>query len=105
MEIDAYTQFLKTSQAAAHLGLSPRGLERHRVTGAGPLFHRFGNRVLYLLSDVLAWAPARRRRLTSDGHPPEAQSERRFRSDRVEHADTSDTDADAGSAWHRYDEP
>ena len=36
----------------------------HRVSGEGPVFHRFSSRVRYLL--VEAWASARRRVSTSD---------------------------------------
>ena len=38
----------------------------HRVSGEGPVFHRFISRVRYLLADVEAWASARRRVSTSD---------------------------------------
>ena len=58
--------YLCTRQAAEWLGLSPRTLERYRVTGKGPVFHRFGARVRYLLADLEAWASARRRASTSD---------------------------------------
>ena len=36
--------FMNTQAAAAYLGLSPRTLDGYRVSGAGPAFHRFGNR-------------------------------------------------------------
>ena len=58
--------YLSTREAAAWLGLSPRTLDRYRVSGEGPVFHRFGSRVRYLLADVEAWASARRRVSTSD---------------------------------------
>ncbi|MDE0331666.1 MAG: helix-turn-helix domain-containing protein [Nitrospinae bacterium] len=58
--------YLSTRQAAEWLGLSPRTLDRYRVTGQGPVFHRFGSRVRYLLADLEAWASARRRASTSD---------------------------------------
>ena len=58
--------YLDTTGAAGLLGLSPRTLDRYRVTGEGPEFFRFGNRIRYLKSDVLAWARARRLRSTSD---------------------------------------
>ena len=48
------------------LGLSPKTLERYRVSGEGPVFHRFGSRVRYLLADVEAWASSRRRVSASD---------------------------------------
>ena len=61
--------YLDTNGAAELLGLSPRTLDRYRVTGEGPEFFRFGNRIRYLKSDVLAWAAARRLRSTSDSFP------------------------------------
>ena len=53
-------------EAAAFLGLSPRTLDRYRVNGDGPAFHKFGNRVRYARADLEAWASARRRTSTSD---------------------------------------
>ena len=58
--------YLSTREAAAFLGLSPRTLDRYRVSGDGPAFHRFGNRVLYHRADLTAWAAERRVRSTSD---------------------------------------
>ena len=58
--------YLDTREAAAWLALSPRTLDRYRVTGEGPVFHRFGSRVRYLLTDLESWASARRRASTSD---------------------------------------
>ena len=40
-------EFMDARQAAALLGLSHRTLEGYRVSGGGPDFHRFGNRVRY----------------------------------------------------------
>ena len=39
--------FMETRQAEAWLGLSHRALEGYRVSGGGPDFHQFGNRVRY----------------------------------------------------------
>ena len=47
-------------------GRSPTLATVDRVTGDGPAFHRFGNRVRYLRADVEAWAAARRMTSTSD---------------------------------------
>ena len=57
-----------TRELAAFLGLSPRTLDRYRVSGGGPKpFHKFGNRVRYLpATDVEAWAAERRYSSTSD---------------------------------------
>ena len=60
------TTYLDTRAAAAHLGLSPRTLDRYRVSGEGPEFYKLGSRVRYRLADLEAWAETRRRRSTSD---------------------------------------
>lgn len=59
-------KYLSTREAADWLGLSPRTLDRYRVSGDGPAFHRFGGRVRYLAEDLDDWASARRRLSTSD---------------------------------------
>ncbi len=58
--------YLSTCEAAEYLGLSARTLRRYRVTGDGPVFHRFGARVRYRREDLDAWAGARRRLSTVD---------------------------------------
>ena len=58
--------YLSPREAAEWLGLSARTLERYRVTGQGPVFHRLGSRVRYLLTDLETWAQAGRRTSTSD---------------------------------------
>ena len=60
------TLYMSGREAAAFLGLSPRTLDRYRVNGEGPAFHKFGNRVRYARADLEAWASARRRTSTSD---------------------------------------
>ena len=59
-------RYLNTREAAALLGLSPRTLDRYRVSGEGPAFHKFGNRVRYCRADVVQWAAERRVTSTSD---------------------------------------
>ena len=59
-------KYLNTREAAAHLGLSSRTLDRYRVSGDGPVFLKFGGRVRYLREDLDEWARCRRRRSTSD---------------------------------------
>lgn len=59
------TGFMDTQQAAAWLRLSHRTLEGYRVSGGGPAFHRFGNRVRYRRSDLDAWAAKRRATTTA----------------------------------------
>ena len=39
--------FFDTQRAADYLGLLHRTLDGYRVSGNGPAFHRFGNRVRY----------------------------------------------------------
>ena len=60
------TIYLNTGEAADHLGLSPRTLERYRVSGDGPVFLKFGGLVRYLPEDLDEWARSRRRTSTSD---------------------------------------
>jgi hypothetical protein len=62
----AHSGYLPTISAAEYLNISPRTLEKFRVVGGGPAFHKFGRRCLYHLSDLEAWAANRRRRSTSD---------------------------------------
>ena len=57
---------LNTLEAAAFLTLSPRTLERYRVTGEGPRFLKLGRRVVYLRSDLLHWLEGCVRISTSD---------------------------------------
>ena len=63
---DKASQYLGTREAAAFLNLSPRTLDRYRVNGEGPNFHKFGNRVRYTPADLDAWAAERRWSSTSD---------------------------------------
>ncbi|MCY4480946.1 MAG: hypothetical protein OXB97_13740 [Rhodospirillales bacterium] len=43
-----------------------RTLDGYRVSGNGPAFHRFGNRVRYRRSDLDAWAAKRRATTTAE---------------------------------------
>ena len=58
--------FFDTRRGAAYLGLAPRTLDSYRVSGVGPAFHRFGNRVRYCRSDLDAWAARRRATTTAE---------------------------------------
>ncbi len=49
-------RFLRTREAAAFLGLSPRTLEKHRTYGTGPLFRKLGGCVVYAIDELEAWA-------------------------------------------------
>ena len=53
------TRYLTNDEAAAFLRLSPRTLEKLRVEGGGPRFHKFGRRVRYAIDDLESWADAR----------------------------------------------
>src|SRR5262249_55557419 len=68
--------FLNAPEAAAWLRVSPVTLARWRIEGRGPPHHRFGRRVTYSLSDLIAWADAQRRQSTSE---PDESSELRSR--------------------------
>jgi len=58
--------FLSTGQVARLLDLSPRTLEKWRVTGGGPTYVKLGRRVVYRLSDLELWAALQSRRSTRD---------------------------------------
>ena len=57
---------LTTEQAAKRLGLSPRTLERYRVSGEGPEFLKIGRWVRYTASKLNRWLEGCARRSTSD---------------------------------------
>lgn len=58
MELIAMNHYLTQNEAAAALRLSPRTLERHRLTGTGPKFKKLGRRVVYSRADIEAWVSA-----------------------------------------------
>lgn len=62
----ATARYLKTPDAAVHLGLSARTLEKHRCYGTGPVFRKLGGRIVYAIDDLEAWAALGTRRSTSD---------------------------------------
>lgn len=59
-------RFLRTPDAAVHLGLSARTLEKHRCYGTGPVYRKLGGRIVYAISDLDAWAQKGLRHSTSD---------------------------------------
>ena len=65
---------LTTDEAAAYLRLSPRTLERYRVTGEGPAYVKLGRRVFYEEQALDDWLDLGRRRSTSDPGPPPPRS-------------------------------
>ena len=58
--------YVTTPDAAVHLGLSPRTLEKHRCFGTGPVFRKLGGRIVYAIADLEAWADLGTRSSTSD---------------------------------------
>ena len=49
------TPLLTTREAGNFLRLSKRTLYRYRVSGHGPVYYKFGNRIRYRLADLVAW--------------------------------------------------
>ena len=50
---------LTTKQAALYLNLSPRTLEKYRLTGEGPRFRRYKRAVRYPIADLKEWKEKR----------------------------------------------
>jgi hypothetical protein len=50
--------FLSTDAAAAFLGIAAATLTAWRCLRRGPRFRKHGNRVLYSLTDLVAWSDA-----------------------------------------------
>ncbi|MEM9553712.1 MAG: helix-turn-helix domain-containing protein [Acidobacteriota bacterium] len=57
---------LNTRDSATYLDLSPRTLEKWRLTGGGPAFLKLGRSVRYRVSDLEAFLAERRRLSTSE---------------------------------------
>ena len=57
---------LNTRQAARRVALSPRTLERFRVTGGGPEFVKMGHAVRYAVPKLDEWIAKCNRKSTSD---------------------------------------
>ena len=61
------TDLLMTpSEAATYLRLSKSTLDKLRLTGGGPVYAKFGRRVVYRSQDLLAWFQENQRTSTSD---------------------------------------
>ncbi len=67
-------RYLTNDEAAEHLRLSPRTLEKQRVIGGGPRFRKFGRRVMYAVADLAAWADQRSFEATFDPEYAERHS-------------------------------
>jgi hypothetical protein len=65
-EITHQQEYVRMRAAARYLSLSPRTLEKLRVTGAGPQYFKMGRAVLYAIGDLEAWLAGNRRCSTSD---------------------------------------
>ena len=64
--MDGTQEYMTCKQAARLLSLSPRTLEKFRVNGGGPIFRKFGRRVIYSRKDLEYWARSRQCTSTSD---------------------------------------
>ncbi|WP_417790331.1 helix-turn-helix transcriptional regulator [Terasakiella pusilla] len=60
------TKRFRVKDAATYCGLSVSTLNKYRVTGAGPVFHKLGRVVLYDIADLDAWLESCKRRSTSE---------------------------------------
>jgi hypothetical protein len=67
----AENRFLRTGEAAKYCGLSPRTLEKLRLTGGGPTYTKpVGRRfVRYAIDDLNCWLERGRRASSSDPVP------------------------------------
>ena len=72
---------LNTEQSAQRLGLSPRTLERYRVTGEGPEYLKMGHAVRYTASALERWLKGCTRRSTSDDGRGSKKTSKRKRDD------------------------
>lgn len=59
-------RYLRTQEAARHLGVSPRTMEKHRIYGTGPTYRKIGGRVVYKIADLDHWVDQGIRKSTSD---------------------------------------
>ena len=75
------SMLLNTDQAAQRLGLSPRTLERYRVTGEGPEYLKIGRAVRYTASALERWLKGCTRRSTSDDGRASKKTRKRKRDD------------------------
>jgi hypothetical protein len=57
------------SEAANLLRVSKSWLDKKRLDGRGPAYHKFGRRVVYDLQDLEVWAAQNKRRHTSETSP------------------------------------
>lgn len=60
------SRYFDTGEAARYLSIGKSTLAKHRCYGTGPIYQKFGRRVLYRAADLDVWAATKRRRSTSD---------------------------------------
>jgi predicted site-specific integrase-resolvase len=66
MSATSRQQYLTEHEAASHLRISIRSMQRWRQEGVGPRFHKAGRRVLYTAEDLESWLGAGARTSTSE---------------------------------------
>jgi len=64
--MSATSRYTNTRGAAEHLACSTSYLEKCRVTGSGPRFHKIGKAVRYKIEELDAFARAREHGSTSE---------------------------------------
>lgn len=85
------TRYLDTKQAAAYLGISPKTLNKMRVTGTGPRYAKANRRVIYDLRDLDRWVEDRKRDFTG-----ESDDERRGSKDGKRDPDDEEGESEDG---------
>ena len=60
-------ELLTVIGAAAMLGLTPGTLNKWRISGRGPCWHRCGRAIRYSRTDIVEFLAANRRLSTSEG--------------------------------------
>lgn len=65
-------RWLTEEEAAAHLSMTPKWLQKTRYSGGGPSFAKFGSAVRYAVSDIEEYERACKRTTTSDPGPRSA---------------------------------
>lgn len=65
MTNEADDEFLLVEEAARKMRMAKRTLDNHRWMNTGPTFRRHGGRIVYRLSDLLAWSEQRSSRATT----------------------------------------
>jgi predicted DNA-binding transcriptional regulator AlpA len=60
------SKYMRSEDAAKHLGLAPSTLAKLRCSGLGPRYFKLGRIAAYTLDDLDAWAESRARLSTSE---------------------------------------